>query len=80
MAYAMVYKFSEVVTACERIGRDPATIELGVFGAPPDESKLAELADKGVRRAVFGLPQGPRDEVLAALEAMAPLVEAMRTA
>ena len=75
-----VDKFSEVVTACERIGRDPATIELGVFGAPPDEAKLAELADKGVRRAVFGLPQGPRDEVLAALEAMAPLVEAMRTA
>ena len=67
-----------VVTACERIGRDPATIHLGVFGAPPDEAKLTDLATKGVKRAVFGLPQGPRDEVLTALEQMAPLVEAMR--
>jgi hypothetical protein len=28
---------------------------------------------------VFGLPQGPRDDVLAALDQMAPLVEAMQT-
>jgi alkanesulfonate monooxygenase SsuD/methylene tetrahydromethanopterin reductase-like flavin-dependent oxidoreductase (luciferase family) len=73
-----VDKFTEVQAACERIGRDPSTVELGVFAAPPDEAKLTELAGKGVKRAVFGLPQGPRDEVLAALEAMAPLVEKMR--
>lgn len=75
-----VDKFSEVRAACERIGRDPATIELGVFGAPPDEAKLTELAAKGVSRAVFGLPQGPRDDVLTALEQFAPLVETMRSA
>ena len=73
-------KFSEVRAACERIGRDPATIELGVFAAPPDEAKLTELAAQGVSRAVFGLPQGPRDDVLAALEQFAPLVETMRSA
>lgn len=71
--------WDEVRAACERIGRDPETVELGVFGAPPDEAKLVDLAAKGARRAVLGLPQGPRDEVLAALDAMAPLVEAMRT-
>jgi probable F420-dependent oxidoreductase len=75
-----VDKFAEVAAACERIGRDPATVELGVFGAPPDEGKLTELAAKGVSRAVFGLPQGPRDEVLGALEQMAPLIAAMRDA
>ncbi len=73
-------KFSEVERACEAIGRDPATVELGVFGAPPDEAKLTDLAAKGASRAVFGLPQGPRDEVLEALEAMAPLVERLRDA
>jgi hypothetical protein len=35
---------------------------------------------RGARRAVFGLPQGPRDEVLAALDEMAPLVDVMREA
>ena len=71
-------KWDEVRAACERIGRDPDTVELGVFGAPPDEAKLVGLAAKGVRRSVFGLPQGPRDEVLTALDDMAPLVETMR--
>jgi probable F420-dependent oxidoreductase len=71
-------KLAEVDAACERVGRDPATVELGVFGAPPDEAKLTELAGRGVSRAVLGLPQGSRDEVLAALESFAPLVDAMR--
>ena len=73
-------KWPAIEAACEAIGRDPASIELGVFTAPADESKLTTLAASGVRRAVFGLPQGHRDEVLAALDAMAPLVDAMRSA
>jgi len=71
-------KWPEIEAACEAIGRDPTSIEIGVFTAPPDEAKLTTLAESGVRRAVFGLPQGHRDEVLAALDRMAPLVEAMR--
>ena len=71
-------KWTEVRSACERIGRDPATIELGVFGARADVATLTDLASKGVRRAVLGLPQNSRDEVLAALDEMAPLVEEMR--
>lgn len=70
-------KWTEVRSACERIGRDPATIELGVFGARADVATLTDLASKGVRRAVLGLPQNSRDEVLAALDEMAPLVEEM---
>jgi probable F420-dependent oxidoreductase len=73
-------KFDEVRRACEAIDRDPDSIELGLFAAPPDEAKLVELAGRGVERAVLGLPQGPRDEVLAALESLAPLVEALRAA
>ena len=72
--------WAEVVAACEAIDRDPATIELGVFGAAPSEEKLTKLADIGMKRAVFVLPQGPRDEVMAELEKNAPLIEAMRSA
>ena len=67
-------RWTEVQSACEAIGRDPASVELGVFLAPPDAEALEGLAAKGVSRAVFGLPQGPRDQVLAALDEFAPLV------
>lgn len=73
-------KWDEVRTACDKIGRDPASIQLGLFGAPPDAAKLSELSERGVHRAVLGLPQGPRDEVLASLDALAPLVDALRNA
>jgi probable F420-dependent oxidoreductase len=72
--------FDEVTKACEAIGRDPKSIELGLFGAPADEAKLTELAELGLSRAVFTMPQGPRDEVMAEVERVAPLIEAMRDA
>ena len=55
-------------------GRDPASIELGLFYGPTDPAKIEALAAVGVSRIVFGLPQGPADEVLAALDDLAPLV------
>ncbi len=70
--------WDEVRRACDNVGRDPSTIELGVFGAPPDEAKLTELALSGLSRAVITMPQGTRDEVIAALESAAPLIEKMR--
>ncbi len=73
-------KWVEIERACEAIGRDPSTVEIGMFAAPPDEAKLAHLATQGVRRAVLGLPQGPASEVLEALDRYAPLVEALRDA
>ncbi|WP_241432140.1 LLM class F420-dependent oxidoreductase [Ilumatobacter nonamiensis] len=69
-----------IVDACHAVGRDPESIERGLFGARPDEAKLNELASAGISRAVLGLPQGPRDDVLRALDELAPLVEAMREA
>jgi hypothetical protein len=51
-----------------------------VFNAPPDEAKLAKLAEAGLTRAVVSMPQGPRDEVLAELQRVAPLIDALRDA
>ena len=73
-------KWQAIVDACEAIGRDPETVERGVFGAPPSEEKLAAMADAGISRAVLGLPQGSRDEVLATLDEYAPLVAALADA
>ncbi len=75
-----ISKWPAIEAACEAIGRDPSTIEIGVFTAPADEGKLVDLAGRGVRRAVFGLPQGGAAEVLTALDELAPLVEAVRDA
>lgn len=60
--------WDEVQKACEAIGRDPKTVELSVFGAKPDAEALDDLEEQGFQRAIFALPQGPRDEVMAAVE------------
>jgi probable F420-dependent oxidoreductase len=66
--------WNAIVAACDEIGRDPATVELGMFGAKPEVGALEGLAGRGFRRAVLMLPQGPRDEVLEALDAYTPLI------
>jgi probable F420-dependent oxidoreductase len=73
-------RWDEVRRACEEIGRDPATVELGLFLAPPDAAELTALAARGVSRGVLALPQGDRDEVLAALDRFAPLVDELADA
>ncbi len=60
--------------ACAEAGRDPATIELGVFGAQAKPDQLKELADAGVKRAVLGLPPKPADEVLPVLDGYTKLL------
>ncbi len=67
--------WQEIVAACESIDRDPATIELGIFAAPPDRDELDRLAERGVKRAIFALPQGPEAEVMEALEKLTPLTQ-----
>ncbi|MEM1334295.1 MAG: LLM class F420-dependent oxidoreductase [Actinomycetota bacterium] len=68
-------RLEEIQRACEAVDRDPETIELGMFGARPDEAALEQLREQGFRRAMFGLPQGPRDEVMAAFDRLQPLLD-----
>jgi len=58
----------------EDTGRDPATIEVDLFNAPRDKAKLAELAEMGVSRAIFGLPSIEPEAVLEIVERYAGLL------
>jgi probable F420-dependent oxidoreductase len=67
----------ELYAAAEEAGRDPKTIELGVFGVPPKQETLESYRDAGFRRVVVGLPQGDESAILATLDAAAKLVGAV---
>ena len=54
--------------AARAAGRDPASIRVVVFGAVPDEGKMARYAEIGVGEVVVRLPSAGRDEVLPALD------------
>ncbi len=73
--HSFLDRLPDLHAACEAIGRDPASVELGLFGAPTDPGKLIELADAGVQRAVLGLPPGDADTVLPLLDRYAGLLE-----
>ncbi|MCY7301314.1 MAG: LLM class F420-dependent oxidoreductase, partial [Ilumatobacteraceae bacterium] len=67
-------KWVELQQSATAAGRDPATLQLGVFGAKPDAAHLAHLRDIGASFVALGLPALDRDAALAALELYAPLV------
>ncbi len=56
------------------MGRDPASVTISVFGAPADPAVLAGYTKVGFQRALFGIPDASRDEILRTLDTWAPLV------
>ena len=67
-------KLAEMRHIAEAAGRDPATIEVGVFNAPRDRDELEQLADAGVSRALFSLPSIEPELVLEKLDKYAAFV------
>jgi alkanesulfonate monooxygenase SsuD/methylene tetrahydromethanopterin reductase-like flavin-dependent oxidoreductase (luciferase family) len=57
----------------EKAGRDPKSLNVSVFGAPPDAATLASYRDCGMDRALLMVPDLDRDGILRALDEMAPL-------
>jgi probable F420-dependent oxidoreductase len=55
-------------------GRDPKTVPITIFFAPPKKESLDALRAAGVSRAIFGLPSEPRDAVLPRLDSLAGLI------
>jgi hypothetical protein len=62
--------------AAAAAGRDPKTLSISVFGAPPDQEKLKPYRDAGIQRVLFAVPDGSRDEILRMLDQAAPLAKA----
>lgn len=60
--------------AASAVGRDRSKLSISVFGAPPDEAALAEYRQVGIDRAVLGIPDLTRDEILGLLDKYARLV------
>lgn len=79
MPIAGRHEFRDKVATLRRLaedsGRDPDSIELALFSAPPKAAVLEGLASDGIARAVLALPQGSPGEVLDVLDSYALLLD-----
>jgi hypothetical protein len=60
-----------LAAACAEEGRDPAEVQVSVFGATTDADGLTALFAEGVDRAVLTLPTADREVVLPLLDTWA---------
>jgi probable F420-dependent oxidoreductase len=60
----------------ETKGRDPKSLMISVFSAPPDKAVLAEYNRAGIDEALLEIPDLSRDEILQLLDRYAPLAAA----
>ncbi len=68
-------KIEEMKRAATDAGRDPGSLEVGVFNAPRDPDQLDELAVAGVTRALFSLPAASPEVVLEKLDEYATFLD-----
>ncbi len=69
-----VERIPELRERLGKAGRDPKSVPVSIFFAPPKREALDALAAAGVDRAIFGLPSEPRDAVLPRLDSFAKLL------
>ena len=58
-------------------GRDPAKLEVSVFGMRPDAGELAKAREAGIARVILGVAPEPADKVLPVLDRYASLVHSV---
>ena len=63
--------------ACGETGRDPASLEISIYYAPPDVAVIADLAEHGIQRVVFSVPSEGRDAVLPLLDGYVEVVASL---
>jgi probable F420-dependent oxidoreductase len=56
-------------------GRDPKTLSITVFAAPPSREKLVPYRESGIERVLLEVPDLGRDEILATLDRNAALIK-----
>jgi probable F420-dependent oxidoreductase len=59
----------------EEAGRDPASLEVSLFGVAPKERVVERYRTMGVDRVVFGLPSASADDLLPLLDAASELAQ-----
>jgi probable F420-dependent oxidoreductase len=59
----------------EEAGRDPASLEVSLFGVAPKERVVERYRAMGVDRVVFGLPSASADDLLPLLDAASELAQ-----
>ena len=64
-------RLERLAAACAEEGRDPAEVQVSVFGATTDADGLTALFAEGVDRAVLTLPTADREVVLPLLDTWA---------
>ena len=67
-------QIAELHHLAEQAGRDPNTISVTAFAAPPDRKVLDQQETAGAERAVFFLPAAGADKVLPLLDQYAKLI------
>ena len=72
--YPVVDKWNELQVYASDHGRDPATLQLGVFSPQATVEHLASLRDAGTSFVALGLPPLDRESALRAMDRYAPLV------
>jgi probable F420-dependent oxidoreductase len=58
-------------------GRDPAALEVSVFGMPPKREELEKARAAGAARAIFGLAPEPAEKLLPQLDRLAELLQSL---
>ena len=67
-------KIANLRRQAEDAGRDPASINVSIFGTRPDGDMVNRMKEAGVDRVVFGLPSADRDTVVPLIDEYAKLM------
>jgi probable F420-dependent oxidoreductase len=70
-------RLPELRRRLEEAGRDPASVPISIFFAPPEAAALANLSRLGVSRAIFPFPPEPRDAALRRLDTYAQVMRSV---
>lgn len=61
---------------CEKVGRDPGTINVSIVFARPDPGVVSHYASLGVERLVLALPSAPSSKIMSSLDRLVGLQDA----
>ena len=72
--YDVLAGMAQLHAVAKEHGRDPASLQVTIFGARPDPDVIQSYRDGGVSRALFVLPSAGREEILPLLDSYAGFI------